>query len=512
VINDQSTRKTRLISNSVYSIFGWGIPLCLTFFATPIIIKGLGNENFGIYSIGLGFLNGVFSTGIGKVSAKYIPEFRSAGSNAEIGQTISATLIITLVVGLIQAGTLALIAPWIVSDVLLIDAGSQPVVIKVLYLTSIGGLAVMIGQVFYFILHGTHRFEIYAWVTILNGLLLNTGNIFLVLSGFGVVSLMAWNSFAVATVGSIAFWQARRQLPESRFTVSISRRFFSIVLAYAGSIITYQALTSIMIVFERTWIVRNFGTEALAFYSIAILLAWYMHGFLASSMQAVFPAVNELIHDRQRLTILYQRATKYVFVGTVFIATQYVINGKIFLGLWINIEFADRSYPLLVILSFAIGLNAVGLVAWLLAEAFRAPGINAFSSALWLAGTIPGMIAGISLGLEGIAYARLGGILLTLPLISYVERRFLGKIFAGYWLTLVLRTLIPIALTVITVILAFSAFEANWVVLLVRIFGGTVAFAAGLLVTGLLTRGEITLLLESVRSLIRFVPFSNRES
>ncbi len=85
----------------------------------------------------------------------------------------------------------------------------------------------------------------------------------------------------------------------------------------------------------------------------------------------------------------------------------YICTGRSFLHLWINPEFADHSYYLLVILSVSTGLNALGLVVWQLAEAFKHPGLNVLSVVLWLSISIPLMVLATDRWQsEGVAIAR----------------------------------------------------------------------------------------------------------
>lgn len=499
--NNNSGIKDRLLGNTLLSIFSWAFPLCLAFIATPILVSRLGNENYGIYALGMTFLTGVFSTGIGKLAAKYVPEFRAAGKPGDLSEAVSATVWLTFSVGILQASVLALAAPYLVSEVLLIEPGLRSTVVAVLYLTCFGGVAVMFSQIFQYVLQGLHRFGSFALITNLNGLILSIGNIFLVVNGYGVAALLFWNSLVSALTGILFFVRSRTVLPELRFTFKINRRIGSAVARYAGSIMAYQALTSIYFVFERSWITRSFGTEILAFYVIPTTLAFYMHGFLAAFVQVIFPLANELLGDIPKLVSLYQKATKIVFAITVFIVVTYITSGEMFLGLWVGREFAANSHTVLIILSMAFGINAISLIVWLLAEVFRISSLNALSSAIWMGVSIPLMLffAG-PWGIEGIAFARLVGIVFSIPLIFYIEKRCLGENFWTFWLLLIVRTAFATVAVISVVPLVFNHFDAGWIVIAARVFLGGGVFCAALFITGFLSRDEIELAKRMVRS------------
>jgi len=475
-------------------MLSWGIPLCLAFVATPIIVRGIGTEQYGIYAVILGFLSYAFSSGIGKVAGKYVPEFRASGETEKLSAAVSAAFWLTLAVGVLQAVILTVTAPYIVNDILLIPAANADIVLKALYLAAFSGLVLMVSQVFQFSLQGLHRFDLFAVITNVGAILSAAGNIWLVLAGYGVLPLIAWNAIVAAITGVIFFAAVKPLLPEWGLSFIIGREIFGSVLRYSGSIIVYQALTSVLLLFERSWIVRKFGAEALSFYVLPMMLAVYMHGLLASFSQVLFPVVNELLTDREGLIRLYGRATKVVLVLTAFILSGYVGSGQAFLGLWIGGEFAERSYILLILIGCAFAVNIIAMIVWLLAEAFRTPGLNALSSTIWAVTAIPLMIVfARNWGIEGVAMGRLVGVLFTIPLIPYIEKRFLGRVMWQFWAATLVRLLPAAAAAIGVERLLFGRVEASWPVLIASVLTGSATFAAVLLVAGFFSREELDL-------------------
>src|SRR5215217_7022476 len=109
-----------LAVNSLFSVVAWIFPIMLGFIATPILVHGLGSEQYGLFAIVLGFLSYSFTFGVGKVVGKYIPELQAAGETEKVTQVVSATFWFSLAVGIVGSVTLALTAPVIVSRLLLI--------------------------------------------------------------------------------------------------------------------------------------------------------------------------------------------------------------------------------------------------------------------------------------------------------------------------------------------------------------------------------------------------------
>lgn len=496
MFHENPTRKSRLATNTLLSVASWVFPLCLAFIATPLLVKSLGTEQYGIYAIALGFVSYAFSSGVGRIAAKYIPEYRASGETEKLSEAVSAAIWLTLMIGCFQAIMLVLAAPYIVSDVLLISPEAGEKVLLALYLASAGGLFLMIGYVFQFMLHGLNRFDRVALITILSAVLLNVGNVLLVLYGYGVLVLLMWNAVVFALIGFLYYGISRRLLPEFHFVFRIDKRTALSFATYASSIVAYQALISILFVFERTWIVRNFGTEALTFYVVPMMLAIYMHGLIASFVQVLFPVVNEVLRDIDKLKQIYQKATKVVLVTIVFIVGTYISSGKMFLQLWMDNEFAAKSYGLLVILSITFGINAIGTIVWQLAEAFKYPSLNALT-AICLLVSIPLMVATADRWQsEGIAFSRLIGVLTIIPMIFYVEKRFLGQIFWSFWLGILSRTVIAAGAMMFVESQVLSRLETGWLNLAGSAAAGSMVFCLVLVSIGFVTREERTLIRE----------------
>src|SRR5450755_176556 len=90
-----------IIRNVFYGSLTWLLPLGLSFVATPVIVRTLGNKDYGIYALVLGFIGYSFTFSFGRAITKYIAEYRITGESEKIRDVISASFFINLVVGLI---------------------------------------------------------------------------------------------------------------------------------------------------------------------------------------------------------------------------------------------------------------------------------------------------------------------------------------------------------------------------------------------------------------------------
>ena len=497
MVDDRHAEKRRLARNAILSTMAWVFPIVLGFVTTPILVKGLGTEQYGIFAVVLGFLTYSFTFGIGKVVAKFIPEFNAAGETGKIPGAIAATFWFSLTVGLLGAVVLALLAPRIVSDLLLIPPESQYTATVALYLACGIALVMMLCQVFQYSLQGLHRFDSYVLLTSFYGIMLGAGNIVLVINGFGIEALFGWNLITACVATLLFFIQAKRVVPDLSFALPADRSISRSVVRYGGNIILFQVFGNALLIFERTWVMRKFGPEAVTFYFVPMLLAVNMQALVASAVQAVFPVVNELLNDKARLARLYQKSTKIILAVVVFICTVFISSGSSFLTLWINAELAANSYQLLVLHTLTFGLVALLIIPLQLAEASNFSSLTAVATGTWLLIAAPLMIlTADQWQSEGIAASRLFAVAVTMPLIFFVEKRFLGSVFGNFWLSNGIRILLAAIAAGTVIFQILMRFPASWITLAGAVAVGGLIFVAALQITGYLSRDEKQLIRE----------------
>jgi O-antigen/teichoic acid export membrane protein len=499
------SRTDRLAKNTVFNLAAWFVPLLIGFFTTPILVRGLGNENYGLYAVILGFMSYSFSFGIGKIAAKYVAEYRASGETEKVNPVISATFAFSFSVAFLGTVLLASFARTIVTDVLLIEGSQIEIAVISLYLACAISFATMISQIYQNVLQGLHRFGTYLLVTNIYVLLLGVGNIAIVLGGSGVVAMLVWNTAVAIAIGVVFYLAARHCMPNLRLTFNVDRKTARAVLGYGTSIILYQVFANVLFIFERALLMRKFGAEGLAFYSVPMMLAGYLQLLVASFSVVLFPMVNELLNDRKRQIELYQKATKIIFAVVAFVVTTFICTGREGLKVWINQEFAEHSYSLLVVHSLTFGIIGIGVIAWQIAEGFGHARINAFVTAIWLAIAVPLMIfAADTYGPVGVAAARLAAVCITIPVILYCERRFLGTIFVRFWANALVRIIFAVTVTAAVEVLIVGNMPFGWFALASAGLCGSLAFGASLFVTGYFTHAELRLLTALVRNKLGF--------
>ena len=485
------SRQARIFKNGIYSALSWVFPIVFAVIVTPVVVRGLGNEIYGLYAVVLGFISYSFAFGIGKTAAKYVSEYNATGESDKISETVSAALWLSLGTGIAGALIVALTAEYIVSNVLLIPPQMHDTALTAVYLACLTILVTMLSQVFQSVLQGLQRFDVFVFLSSLSVFLLNLGSVLIVVEGYGVLTLLIWNLIVAAAIGAAFYFKARSLLPEFTFRFSIDANLWKASIKYSFSIIAYQILGNILLLFERGLIVRKFGTQALTFYVVPMMAGFYFSGFVASLVLVLFPVINELLEDDERLTRLYRTSSKMILVLTGFFLVTSIVGGRVFLNVWMGDEFAQASYWTLVNHVLTFSVLSVTVVVWQLNESQRLASLNAIATVLWVLISIPLMIAlADEWEIAGIAFARFVGVTVYLGLIFLGEKRFHGRVSYGFWLPTLFRLIAAGIVTGAAEWITFQVITPGWLALAAAGLIGSITYSAILFVTGLARKEE----------------------
>ena len=478
--------------NVAFNILSLAAPLLFAFVATPLLVRNLGIENYGYYSIVLAVIGFAFTTGIARTPAKYIPEKRADGRSGELRALLSAAILITLAVAAIEGVGLAFLSPFLVSRILGVSDAAGLELTKAIYLASVIGAMIMLSQIFQSALQGIHRFQIYAFITVATSLFVNVGSVVLAMYEFPYRDIIVWN-LAITTLAAAAFFIfAKAGVPEAPPPLKLDAVALRKVGRFAASIFVYQSITSVFYLFERSYVLRNFGPEALTYYTIPLMLGIYLHGVVLAVAQVTIPKFNERLNDQAGLLAIYRTLTKLVVAGCVYFALFYFLLGGPLLELWLGSDFALRSFRLLVIDGASFALIALLIPAWILSEAARRPGINASSPLVtYVIGMVAIFLLGPVLDIDGVASGRFVGAVAALPIIFIVEKLVFGKYLWPLWGSIFGQLLAASILMCLVDMAVGSLFPPSWATFLLRVAASSVAFWAILFALRFTNRTEL---------------------
>lgn len=481
--------------NVLYGFSTWILPLGLSFIATPIILKSLGVQSYGIYALVMGFVGNSFNFNFGRAITKYIAEYRATGENNKIPDVISSVFLINLLVGLTSVVVICVLAKWLVLDVFKIEEETQNTSITAFYVASLIIFVAMLNQIFTAILQGIHRFDIYSKIFNLNNIVVLSGNILLAYFDYGILSLLMWNLSVAGIICLIYFNKSKNLLPEFHLKLHFPSSTLKLILTYSSGIIGYQLLSNLIVLFERGWVTRKFGAENLTYYAVPMTLAMFIHGFIASLMIVIFPLASELKDNKEKLLRLYQTSTKVVCFLVLFMGTTIIVESREFLTLWLGVVFADKATLLLVIHTITFCLAAVLIVTWQMAEGLGYPGYNCLLAMIQLVVSVTLMIGLTDIyGEVGVAIGRMLSLATIIFSIFYVEKWFFGRVQREFWLKLLGVLAVSVIFSTVVEKLIISNFVLNWLTLALATLCGGIIYCVVLWLLGFVAEDEKLLL------------------
>lgn len=492
-INKQTSKS--IFRNVIYGSLTWILPIGLGFVATPIIVRSLGNSDYGIYALVLGFISYSFTFNFGRAITKYVAEYRITGDSEKIRDVVSASFFLNIVIGLAGVFTMCLLASWLVGTVFNIEPEAHGKTITAIYIASGIIFLWMLSQVFTSVLQGIQRFDVYSKIFTANSFVLTLGNLVLVYFGYGLLALLTWN-FSVLSIFFVVFgYTAKRLLPEFGITFKFKAETLKLVLRYSSAIVATQLLANLLLLFERGLITHKLGSESLTYYVVPMSLGLYLHGFVASLAQVVFPLASELKSDPEKLLRLYSKATKVICLLVVFVVVSVSVESPLFLQLWMGESFAVNSSNLLVLHIICFGLIAILSVAWQMTEGLGFPQFNTVATAVCTTiGILLMILLSNNLGNYGVAVARLMGFIVMFFSIFVVEKMFFKKVQVRFWMALT-GNLALAAITAAAVEYSIStSLPLNWPTLLLAVLAGGLVYCLILWLLNFVTEDDKLLL------------------
>lgn len=480
-----------ILKNVLFGFSTWILPLGLSFVATPLIIKNLGNSEYGIYALIIGFVGYSFNFNLGRAITKYVSEYKATGETGKLREIISTTFFLNLLVGAFGVLIVCLGAEWLVINVLELDAAARDKSIYALYVAALIIFATSVGQVFNSILQGIHRIDVYSKVLNVGNFALLTGNILLAIYGFGLLSLLIWNLLIIIFSAAAYATAAKSLLPEFKLNFDFRKETLSLVLNYSAGIVGYQILSNFLLLFERAWITRKLGLESLTFYVVPMSLTFFIHGFVSSLVIVIFPLASELKNEREKLLRLYLKATKTICFFVFFFAAALIVEGNLFLNLWMGEAFARQTYLLLAIHTLTYSIVSIQTISWQMTEGLGRPAHNFYIFAVCLIiNVLMILILTDNLGNIGIAFGRLAGFGTIFLSVFYIEKWAFRKVQVKFWLKLASVLAAAAVLSAAVMKIIGDYLPADWFSLTVGVICGGFVYLSTVWLLGFVTDDE----------------------
>jgi O-antigen/teichoic acid export membrane protein len=426
MVSKHRSKPKSFISNSIWSISSTLWSTIVTFFLTPFLINRIGVEHYGIYMLlmSIAGMMGILNLGLGEATLRFVARYYVLRDSDGINRVVGSTLLVYSLMGLLGGTLLFLFAPKICL-LLSIPVNDQQLTISIIKLTAFNfGFSFIIG-VFSSIPAAVLRFDISTKVSILQNIFQVVGTVILLLSGYGLYSIVLWSVLSILFIQITNMIIAKRLLPDLCLFPVFSIKGLKEVFSYGvfSSINDVIALLSSHI--DRILLAAFVNPMAVAALTVPKQILERASSLLQSSGAVLFPKISSMsnLDDIRRI---YQISSWGLLTLSMAMFTPGIILLPEFISLWINPQFAKSS----------------GIVAQLLSAAFAFRGISEpyfavlkgmnkikYLTVIFLSTNLISILLAIPLlyyySVEGAGFRALLLVWVSIPISFWINTRFL---------------------------------------------------------------------------------------
>jgi O-antigen/teichoic acid export membrane protein len=199
------------------TLFNYLAIICVTlirFIAMPILIRGLGQDRYGIYATVTSVVGyvGLLDLGIGISLTKFVAEYYAKRDYRRLNEMLSTSLLLYVGLGILGAGILIGFSAFFVQHVFDIPVSYWTEGRYVFWISALSLFNGLTLGIFGNLLNGIQRQDISRTITIVNTLITYTGAILLITLGYKLVAFMLFAAVINLMSFLVQMWIAKRML------------------------------------------------------------------------------------------------------------------------------------------------------------------------------------------------------------------------------------------------------------------------------------------------------------
>jgi len=496
----KNIHSNKTMNNIATSALAWGFPVFLSFIFTPIILKYIGKDAYGIRALIMS-VSGYFALldfGLNGAGTKYLAEFNAKKDIQSIQDLLNTTLTVYTILGFLGALVIWFISPWLCINVFSIPNIMVNESISAFRIGGFGFFLSMITWWYTAIPTGLQRFDIFNCISITFGVLNTVGNFLAAYLGYGLVGIII--SGVVANLFAIILYAfySRKILDSVKIRFGLKWYMFKKTMSFGIYMIGFNIFAIIFAQLDKTIIGIMSGTTILTYYIIPLSVASINQQVNGKIMQFLFPKASEIyaLNDLQRLKSLFKRSFNMSLIVALLISIPLIAFSFPILKLWISIDMAMNAQLIMIILVVAFFL--AGIIPYSIITGMGFPKYYTYSAMIsGVCGLIFYLLLIKPFGAEGAAAAKLISILITVLYYIYISRKHLD--IKALELMKIAYPTISIACIIGISFFFISGFVSNVFCLILFSSAADIIFIAIVWVWGIVNEEEKQKILEFLR-------------
>lgn len=371
---------TRFLKNVLLNLSGQVLPALAGLATVPFMIRKLGMEEFGIFSLAYTILVALtlFDFGMSRATTHAVASAFSQGRTDLLSGLVWTSLIVHVSLGGLGGVFLFLSAPVLVKDFLTMSPSVQKTAISAFQVVALALPFVLAHTVLKGILEAVGRFGLVNLIKIpLNSLIFLLPAILLSFE-FGLPSLI--NSLLILQVlaGLSYLFLSIRALPWFDKAPLFKPAFIPQLMAFGRWVALSAVIGPIIVYIDRFFLGKLISISAIPFYVVpyeAVTRLWIIP---TAVTLVLFPAVSALkTSTRDGLTGPYVQSVKHLFLTMAPIVLMLIVFSHPLLGFIFGEEFAVRSDRVFQILALGVLINSLAWVPYAFLQGMGRPDLSA---------------------------------------------------------------------------------------------------------------------------------------
>jgi O-antigen/teichoic acid export membrane protein len=351
--------KRTIVTNASFVWLGFALHVGVAFFMSPVLVHGLGNARYGIWSLVESVLTYLllFDVGLGASLVRYVAKFEACEDRDSLNRLYSTCLCCFAALGAAVMAVVLALACWPRPLGVPLELAADARWLLLILGANLG-LQLPLG-VYPAVLDGLGRYPTKVVVQNL-GLVVRT-SLFLaaIRSGGGLRELGIITTLCNLVEHAVMATAAKLYLPALHFSWSlVNRETYRMIRGY--SLDAFWVMVANRIAFQTDALVIGafLAPQFIAFFVVGARLVEYSKNGFRSAVTVLTPAISEM-EARGEIEAIRQlliKATRIVLYLVVPVELGLLLLGRPFLSLWMGRSYVGHSYPTLVILAVPLVL------------------------------------------------------------------------------------------------------------------------------------------------------------
>jgi O-antigen/teichoic acid export membrane protein len=417
-----SLSKSQFIRNSIWTFLELALYPILMIVATPIFIKKLGIEQYGLWmlvsTITLGM--NVLNIGVGDTNIRLISKYRAEENSEAIKKVFNHNFSLSIFLFFLSAliGTLFYYCNFITFFYKGNDFQFAGVILLLACLSA-GGKFIEISILSFF--KAYERFDINSKLVLLSKNSVTLLNLLLVALNYNLIDIFVSTVFI--NVFNISFQLIVLNKFKPQTIIFPSLMFLKDKLDYLNYNVWYWLQSSIALfgfLADKLLVAYFTDVKTLGYYSIASLIGIQIHNFFLAFGSFIFPRVSYKLAANKSLASLYFVARGFVAIPGWFIISILILFGDVIFKVWLGAEtFEGSIYFIKLYLVFEAAILLIIVPFYFINGTARIK-LNSLFEIAMRSSHMLGMMIGYYLdGVSGIIYGLIFSTFVNIPFQYY---------------------------------------------------------------------------------------------